>query len=211
MRQPSFAALPCFLVHKGNLLEARMIVTTYNQHVRLLSSEPFGWFAPPKFTRAWEPTLFMESLRSEPLNGRYGVVSNSYEHLHSLRTNEACCFFLGNRDLTVSLDSPLDAQPVFSQQFERIVSSLKLKGHSTGQFFVLTIDRDLLLNRKIPSCLQSKMLHNCGKRLCILSDLRKYFVNVLRINSDAARTPALKITESQRAKFFDQTVSQTEI
>src|SRR5437588_6890403 len=34
-----------------------MIVTTYNQHVRLLSSEPFGWFAPPKSTRAWEPTL----------------------------------------------------------------------------------------------------------------------------------------------------------
>jgi hypothetical protein len=25
-----------------NLLEARMIVTPYNQHVRLLSSEPFG-------------------------------------------------------------------------------------------------------------------------------------------------------------------------
>src|SRR3984957_2579064 len=34
-----------------------MIITPYNQHVRLLSSEPFGWFAPPKFTRAWEPTL----------------------------------------------------------------------------------------------------------------------------------------------------------
>src|SRR6266496_6706250 len=41
-----------------------MIITTYNQHVRLLSSEPFGWFAPPKSTRAWEPTLFMESLHS---------------------------------------------------------------------------------------------------------------------------------------------------
>ena len=53
--------------HKRNLLEARMIVTTYNQHVRLLSSEPFGWFAPPKSTRAWEPTLFMESLHSESL------------------------------------------------------------------------------------------------------------------------------------------------
>src|SRR5207237_10479067 len=37
--------------------EARMIVTTYNQHVRLLSSEPFGCLAPPKSTRAWEPTL----------------------------------------------------------------------------------------------------------------------------------------------------------
>src|SRR3954447_20957203 len=39
--QPPFAALPGFCVHKSNLLEARMIVTTYNQHVRLLSSEPF--------------------------------------------------------------------------------------------------------------------------------------------------------------------------
>src|SRR5579864_8095407 len=44
-----------------------MIITPYNQHVRLLSSEPFGWFAPPKSTRAWEPTLFMESFHSKPL------------------------------------------------------------------------------------------------------------------------------------------------
>ena len=28
------------------------------------SSEPFGWFAPPKSTRAWVPTLFMESFHS---------------------------------------------------------------------------------------------------------------------------------------------------
>src|SRR3984957_19422332 len=55
--QPPFATLTCFRIHKCNLLEARMIVTTYNQHVRLLSSEPFGWFAPPKFTRTTEPTL----------------------------------------------------------------------------------------------------------------------------------------------------------
>jgi hypothetical protein len=55
--QPSFAALSGFCVHKSNLLKARMIVTTYKQQVRLLSSEPFGWFAPPKSTRAWEPTL----------------------------------------------------------------------------------------------------------------------------------------------------------
>src|ERR1700752_3063730 len=57
MTEPPFAQLPGVCVHESNLLEARMIVTTYNQHVRLLSSEPFGWFAPPKFTRAWEPTL----------------------------------------------------------------------------------------------------------------------------------------------------------
>ncbi|MGH7866305.1 MAG: hypothetical protein ACREP9_01445 [Candidatus Dormibacteraceae bacterium] len=55
--QPSFAQFTCLRVHKRDLLEARMIVTTYDQHVRLLSSEPFGWFAPPKSTRAWEPTL----------------------------------------------------------------------------------------------------------------------------------------------------------
>src|SRR6266581_3608911 len=57
VHQPPFAAFAGFCVHECNLLEARMIVTTYNQHVRLLSSEPFGWFAPPKFTRTWEPTL----------------------------------------------------------------------------------------------------------------------------------------------------------
>ena len=44
-----------------------MIVTTYNQHVRLLSSEPFGWFAPPKSTRAWEPTLLWNHYTHGPL------------------------------------------------------------------------------------------------------------------------------------------------
>jgi hypothetical protein len=50
--QPPFAALSGFCIHRSNLLKARMIVTTYNQHVRILSSEPLGWFAPPKSTRA---------------------------------------------------------------------------------------------------------------------------------------------------------------
>jgi hypothetical protein len=44
----------------------------YNQHVRLLSSEPFGWFAPPKFTRAWEPTLLWNHC---PQNSPAGFVS----------------------------------------------------------------------------------------------------------------------------------------
>jgi hypothetical protein len=61
-----FGQFPSVRIDASNLLEARMIVTTYNQHVRLLSSEPFGCFALPKSTRAWEPTLFMESLRSKP-------------------------------------------------------------------------------------------------------------------------------------------------
>src|SRR5512140_236392 len=64
VNQAPFPKLTGLHIDGGNLLAARMIVTTYNQHVRLLSSEPFGWFAPPKSTRAWEPTLFMESLHS---------------------------------------------------------------------------------------------------------------------------------------------------
>src|ERR1035438_7077975 len=51
--QSPFVQLASFAVNKCNLLEARVIVTSYNQHVRLLSPEPFGWFAPPKSTRAW--------------------------------------------------------------------------------------------------------------------------------------------------------------
>ena len=39
---PAFAS---FGVHKRNLLETRVVVTTYNHHVRLLSPEqPLGWF-----------------------------------------------------------------------------------------------------------------------------------------------------------------------
>src|SRR5258708_20952881 len=64
--QSPFVGLAGFCVHKCNLLKARMIVTTYNQHVRLLSSEPFGWFAPPKFTRAWEPTLLWNHYTHNP-------------------------------------------------------------------------------------------------------------------------------------------------
>src|SRR5579864_5966525 len=42
VRQPPLPQLTALSVDKRNLLEPRMIVTAYNQHVRLLSSEPFG-------------------------------------------------------------------------------------------------------------------------------------------------------------------------
>src|SRR6266581_7184539 len=51
-----FVQFPRVRIDKRNLLEARVIVTTYNDHVRLLSPS-LGWLAPPKFTRASEPTL----------------------------------------------------------------------------------------------------------------------------------------------------------
>src|SRR6267143_676356 len=47
-----------FGIHIRNLLEARVIIASYNDHCSAPSSRAFfGWFAPPKFTRAWEPTL----------------------------------------------------------------------------------------------------------------------------------------------------------
>src|SRR5205823_14472325 len=41
----------------------------YNQHVRLLSPGPFGWSEPPKFTRAWEPTLLWNHYTQNPRSG----------------------------------------------------------------------------------------------------------------------------------------------
>jgi hypothetical protein len=51
-----FVGDPLFSVDERNWLEARVIVTTDNQQVRLLSPN-LGLLAPPKSTRAWEPTL----------------------------------------------------------------------------------------------------------------------------------------------------------
>src|SRR5882762_10889232 len=39
--QSSLLQFPCVGIHKRNLLEARMVVTTYNPHVRLLSPGPW--------------------------------------------------------------------------------------------------------------------------------------------------------------------------
>jgi hypothetical protein len=53
--------LPCFRIHRCNLLEARVIVKSYNQHVRLLSPEP--WFV--RTTKAYSDVgadIVMESL-----------------------------------------------------------------------------------------------------------------------------------------------------
>src|SRR5215469_15896423 len=41
MRESLFLELPCLSIHKINLLEARVIIATYNVHVRLLSPEPW--------------------------------------------------------------------------------------------------------------------------------------------------------------------------
>ena len=41
MLQSPFLQLPRFGIHKRNLLEARVVVTTHNDHLRLFSPEPW--------------------------------------------------------------------------------------------------------------------------------------------------------------------------
>src|SRR5262245_64901622 len=57
MVQPPLHHLTGFRVYKSNLLKARMIITAYNDHVRLLSSEPLVGLRHQSLLEAWEPTL----------------------------------------------------------------------------------------------------------------------------------------------------------
>jgi hypothetical protein len=62
-----FLKFPCVRIDKHNLLKARVVIASYNQHIGSFSPEPFGWFAPPKLTRGWEPTLSWNPLRLSTL------------------------------------------------------------------------------------------------------------------------------------------------
>src|ERR1700693_1786159 len=66
--QSPLLQFPGIGIHKSNLLEARMIVTPYNNHVGSFLPG-LGWLAPPKSTREWEPTLLWNQLHAKPLSG----------------------------------------------------------------------------------------------------------------------------------------------
>jgi hypothetical protein len=56
--QACFAEFACVGVYIRNLLEARVIVTSYNDYLRLLVSRAFlVGFSTTNFTRVGEPTL----------------------------------------------------------------------------------------------------------------------------------------------------------
>src|SRR5258708_34680073 len=57
---------PCVRIHKRNLLKARVVIASYNQHIGSFSPEPSGWLAPPSLLGAREPTLSWNQLRSQP-------------------------------------------------------------------------------------------------------------------------------------------------
>src|SRR5580700_3783941 len=52
-----FLEFPCVRIHKRNLLKARVVIASYNQHIGSFSPEPSGWLAPPSLLGTREPTL----------------------------------------------------------------------------------------------------------------------------------------------------------
>jgi hypothetical protein len=60
--QSPFLQLPSIGIHKGNLLKARVVIQSYNQHIGSFSPEPFGWFSTTKFTRGQGADIVMESI-----------------------------------------------------------------------------------------------------------------------------------------------------
>src|ERR1700730_9136857 len=64
--QLPFPALPSFLIHKCDLLKARVIIYSYNDHVRLLPPEPLV-VMQPQFTRVEGADIVMKSSGVIPL------------------------------------------------------------------------------------------------------------------------------------------------
>src|SRR5215475_13161345 len=64
VRESLLLQLSGFCIDKSNLLEARMVIAPYNDHVRLLSPSLLVGFAPPTLLRALEPTLSWNQLHS---------------------------------------------------------------------------------------------------------------------------------------------------
>src|SRR6266576_371922 len=58
--QSPLLQFPCFGIYKSNLLETRMVVTTYNHHVRLLSPGP--WLVTTKVYPGVGADIVMESI-----------------------------------------------------------------------------------------------------------------------------------------------------
>ncbi len=67
-----------------------MVICSYNDHLRLLSPEPFGWFAPPKLTRVWEPTLLWNQLNTRPFDPIRRPARAGQPHPGKLWTENRC-------------------------------------------------------------------------------------------------------------------------
>ena len=81
---------PSLGIYKSNLLEARVVVTTYNHHVRLLSPER-SWLVATKVYSGTGADIVMESITLiDPVVGEVGGTSSQHDG-HDPRVNCANC------------------------------------------------------------------------------------------------------------------------
>ena len=82
-------------IHKRNLLEARVIIASYNDHVRPLSPGP--WLVgTTKVIRVWEPTLLWNQLHSSPQRKAMMSVMGILRQLLALRRFHSVRFPVSN-------------------------------------------------------------------------------------------------------------------
>ena len=62
MLQSFFLELSTVGIHKCNLLKARVVICSYNDHVRLLSPSPLVGFSTPKVYSGIGADIVMESI-----------------------------------------------------------------------------------------------------------------------------------------------------
>jgi hypothetical protein len=84
--QSPFLELPTVGIHKCNLLKARVVICSYNDHVRLLSPSPLVGFSTTKVYSGIGADIVMESitLKSPAKTGCYFLPSAN-------SPSEACC------------------------------------------------------------------------------------------------------------------------
>src|SRR5215469_8219122 len=64
-----------FGIHKRNLLKARVIICSYNDHCPAPFYPSLWLVSTTKSTRAWEPALLWNQLRSKPLPGQVRLIT----------------------------------------------------------------------------------------------------------------------------------------
>src|SRR5215510_2455768 len=103
--QPPFFILSGLGIHKRNLLEARVVITSYNQHVRLLSPSLPGCFGTTKSTRGLGAGIVMESISLRTREGQTRTSSWLGRGEHGARRAQEPRFYAGFRGC-VGLDVP---------------------------------------------------------------------------------------------------------
>src|ERR1035437_2972197 len=84
--QSPLLQFPSLGIYKSNLLEARVVVTTYNHHVRLLSPER-SWLVATKVYSGTGADIVMESITLiDPVVGEVGGTSSQHDG-HDPRVN----------------------------------------------------------------------------------------------------------------------------